>query len=121
MRPQHAQLLAEDLDTETLIRYIDRFFMFYIRTADRLERTASWLNKLDGGIEYLRSVVIDDALGIAADLEADMLRHVETYECEWRAVLDDPMRLARFKPFVNCDEPDEDRAYVRVRGQRQPV
>ncbi|HEV3226408.1 MAG TPA: nitrite reductase large subunit NirB [Acidimicrobiales bacterium] len=121
MRPQHAQLLAEDLDTETLVRYIDRFFILYIRTADRLERTATWLNKLEGGIDYVRRVVIDDALGIAADLEADMARHVATYECEWKAVLDDPIRLARFKPFVNSDEPDEDRAYVRVRGQRQPV
>ena len=69
-------LLAEDLDDETLVRYIDRFLMFYVRTADRLERTATWFNKLDGGIDYLRRVVIDDALGIAAELEADMERHV---------------------------------------------
>jgi nitrite reductase (NADH) large subunit len=121
MRPQHAQLLAEDLDTDTLVRYIDRFFMYYIRTADRLERTATWMNKLDGGIDHVRRVVVDDALGIAADLEADMARHIEAYECEWKAVLDDPVRLARFRPFVNSDDPVDDLAYVRVRGQRQPV
>jgi nitrite reductase (NADH) large subunit len=121
MRPQHAVLLATDLDDDSLVRTIDRFFMFYVRTADRLERTATWLNKLEGGVDYLRRVVIDDALGIAAGLEADMSRHVETYECEWKATLADPQRLARFTAFVNTDDPDPDLAYVRVRGQRQPT
>src|SRR6185503_9971591 len=97
MRPQHAVLLAEDLDDDTLIRYIDRFLMFYIRTADRLERTATWLNKLDGGIDYLRRGVVDDSLGIAAGLGAGMARHVATYECEWRATVEDPVRRARFR------------------------
>src|SRR5512134_3913173 len=93
MRPQHAVLLATDLDHDSLIRYIDRLLMFYIRTADRLERTATWFNKLDGGIEYLREVVIDDVLGIGAELDEMMLRHVEDYECEWAATLADPERL----------------------------
>ena len=53
--------------------------MFYIRTADRLQRTAIWLNKLEGGIDYLRSVIVDDALGIAAELEAEMAHVVDTY------------------------------------------
>jgi nitrite reductase (NADH) large subunit len=121
MRPQHAVLLAEDLDDEGLLRAIDRFLMFYVRTADRLERTATWLNKLEGGVEHLEAVVLDDALGICADLDADMARHVESYECEWQATLADPERLARFRPFVNADEPDLSAAYVRVRGQRRPV
>jgi nitrite reductase (NADH) large subunit len=95
--------------------------MFYVRTADRLERTATWLNKLDGGLDHLRAVVLDDSLGICADLEADMARHVEDYACEWKATLDDPERLARFRPFLNSDDPDDGLAYVRVRGQRQPV
>ncbi|HEY7072547.1 MAG TPA: nitrite reductase large subunit NirB [Acidimicrobiales bacterium] len=121
MRPQHAVLLAEDLDDEALIAAIDRFLMYYVRTADRLERTATWLNKLEGGLDHLKAVVLEDSLGICADLEADMARHVATYECEWRATLADPERLARFQPFVNSDEPDLSRTYVRVRGQRQPV
>jgi nitrite reductase (NADH) large subunit len=121
MRPQHAVLLAADLDDEGLVRAIDRFLMFYVRTADRLERTATWLTNLAGGIDHVRAVVLDDALGIAADLDADMARHVAGYECEWRATLADPARLARFRPFVNSDEPDASGAYVRVRGQRQPV
>jgi nitrite reductase (NADH) large subunit len=120
-RPQHAVLLAEDLDDETLITYIDRFLMYYIRTADRLERTAWWLNKLDGGLDHLKEVVIDDSLGICADLEADIAKHVDTYECEWKATLNDPERLAKFQPFVNVDEPDESLQYLRVRGQKQPV
>jgi nitrite reductase (NADH) large subunit len=121
MRPQHAVLMAEDLDDDALVRAIDRYLMYYMRTADRLERTATWLNKLEGGIDHLKAVVLDDSLGICADLDADIARHVDSYECEWRATLDDPERLARFRPFVNSDEPDGSLAYVRVRGQRQPV
>ncbi len=121
MRPQHAVLMAEDLDDEALVRAIDRYLMYYVRTADRLERTATWLNKLEGGLGHLKAVVLDDSLGICADLDVDMARHVDTYECEWRATLDDPDRMARFRPFLNSDEPDDSLAYVRVRGQRQPV
>ncbi|MDQ6726002.1 MAG: nitrite reductase large subunit NirB, partial [Actinomycetota bacterium] len=121
MRPQHAQLLAADLDRETVFRYLDRFLMFYVRTADRLERTSVWLGKLDGGIEYLRNVVIDDVLGICAELEADMDRHVESYECEWKATLDDPERLDRFRTFVNSDESDPNVVFVTERGQPRPA
>jgi nitrite reductase (NADH) large subunit len=121
MRPQHAVLFAEDLDTVTLIRYLDRFLMFYIRTADRLERTATWFRRLDGGVEYLRRVVIGDELGICAELEADMARHVASYECEWKATLDDPRRVARFRSFVNSDSLDDSIVHVRERGQRRPA
>ncbi|HEX2118608.1 MAG TPA: nitrite reductase large subunit NirB, partial [Acidimicrobiales bacterium] len=121
MRPKHAQLLAADLDRETVFTYLDRFLMFYVRTADRLERTSVWLEKLEGGIDYLRSVVIHDALGICAELEADMARHVETYECEWKAVVDDPDRMERFRTFVNSDEADPNVIFVTERGQPRPA
>jgi nitrite reductase (NADH) large subunit len=121
MRPQHAVLFAEDLDTDTLIRYLDRFLMFYIRTADRLERTAPWFNKLEGGIDYLRSVVIDDRLDINAELEADMAKHVTSYQCEWKGVLEDPEKLAQFRSFINADEPDGSMVYIRERGQKRPA
>lgn len=120
--PRHADLLATDLDDETLVRYIDRFLMFYIRTADRLERTSVWLEKLEGGIDYLKQVVIEDSLGIAEELEADMQRHVDTYECEWKATLDDPGRLRRFVTFVNAPgEPDPDIVFIRERDQLRPA
>jgi nitrite reductase (NADH) large subunit len=121
MRPRHADLLAEDLTTEQLVQAIDRFLMYYVRTADRLERTATWMEKLEGGLDHVKAVVLDDSLGLAADLEADMARHVESYECEWKATLADPERAAKFVSFVNSDEPDPTLAYVRVRGQRQPA
>ena len=121
MRPQHAVLLASDLSSEDLIRYIDRFLMFYIRTADRLERTAVWFNKLDGGIEYLRSVIIDDSLGIAAELEAEMERHVASYECEWKATIEDPVRVRRFRSFINDDRPDPTIVKVPERAQQRPA
>lgn len=121
MRPQHAELLASDLDDETLVRYVDRFLMFYIRTADRLERTATWLNKLEGGISYLRSVVVDDVLEIGAELEADMDRHVAGYRCEWREVVDDPGRRQLFRTFVNSPDPDPDIVRVSERGQMRPA
>ena len=121
MRPTHAQVLAEDLDAATLIRSIDRYLMWYVRTAERLERTATWQRKLPGGIDFVRRVVLDDALGIGADLEADMARHVAGYECEWSATLDDPDRLARFVTFVNSPEPDPTVTRVEIRGQRVPA
>jgi nitrite reductase (NADH) large subunit len=121
LKPQHAVLLAADIDRETVIRYLDRFLMFYIRTADRLERTATWLNKLDGGIDYLRRVVIDDCLGLCAEFEADMAGHVESYHCEWKATIDDPARMARFRTFVNSDEADPNIVFVTERGQPRPA
>jgi len=120
MRPAHAQLLAEDLDTDALVRCIDRYLMWYVRTADRLERTATWQRKLPGGIDQVRRVVVDDALGIGADLDADMARHVATYECEWSATLADPVRLSRFRSLVNEPAGAPLPARVEIRGQRVP-
>jgi nitrite reductase (NADH) large subunit len=120
MKPQHAQLLAEDLDQDTLIRYIDRFLMFYIRTANRLERTATWLNKLEGGMDYLKQVIIADSLGICAELEAEMAYHVATYACEWKATLEDPEKLQRFSHFVNSAQPDPSLTRIEERGQTRP-
>ncbi len=121
MRPAHAELLAEDLDDDTLVRYIDRYLMWYVRTADRLERTATWQRKLPGGIDYVRRVVVEDELGLSGDLEADMQRHVDHYRCEWTETLQHPERLARFVSFVNTDTPDPSIVQVRIRGQRQPA
>jgi nitrite reductase (NADH) large subunit len=121
-RPRHADLFASDLSTEDLIRYIDRFLMFYIRTADRLQRTAGWLESLDGGLDYLRSVIVDDALGLCAELDAAMARHVESYSDEWRATVDDPGRLHRFASFINAPEtPDPSISFEVERGQPVPV
>ena len=102
--PKHAQLLAGGLDDETLIRYIDRYLMFYIRTADRLQRTAPWVESLDGGLDHLKAVVCEDSLGIAAELEAAMAKHVLGYKDEWAGVLEDPEKLSRFVSFVNAPE-----------------
>ena len=121
MKPQHAQLFAIDLDEDTLIRYLDRFLMFYVRTADRLQRTAAWFNNLEGGIAYLRQVLVEDSLGICAELEADMARIVGSYRCEWRATLEDPVKLARFRTFVNSSEPDPSLVRVPQRAQHRPA
>lgn len=103
-KPQHALLLAADVDEETCIKYIDRFLMFYIKTADPLTRTATWLNKMEGGIEYLKNVVINDSLGMCAEWEAEMQRHVATYECEWKVAIETPEIRKRFNHFVNAPE-----------------
>jgi nitrite reductase (NADH) large subunit len=121
MKPRHADLLASDLDKETTIRYIDRMLMFYVRTADRLQRTASWLDNLEGGLEYLRAVVCDDKLGIASELEAAMANVVGTYECEWKKAITDPVTLRRFKHFVNADTMDPDIVLIDERGQKRPA
>ncbi|MBX2808370.1 MAG: nitrite reductase large subunit NirB [Cellvibrionaceae bacterium] len=121
MRPRHTDLLATDLDKQTLIRYIDRFLMFYVRTADRLQRTSVWLENLEGGIEYIKEVVIDDTLNIAAELEAEMAANIANYQCEWKTTLDHEEQLKRFKHFINTDKTDDNLAYVVERGQRRPA
>ncbi len=121
MKPRHADLFATDLDDETLIRYIDRFLMFYIRTADRLQRTARWLEELEGGLDYLKEVVIEDKLGLGAELEAQMQMLVDTYECEWKKTIEDPEKLKRFRHFVNSDKGDSNVVFVQERGQIRPA
>ncbi len=121
MRPQHAQLFATDLDEATVVKYLDRFLMFYIRTADRLQRTASWLNTLEGGMDYLRQVIVEDSLGICAELEAEMALVVGTYQCEWKATLADPEKLERFRPFINVEAPDPSIVFIRQRAQHRPA
>jgi nitrite reductase (NADH) large subunit len=121
-QPAHAQLLAKDLDDETLIKYIDRYLMYYIRTADRLQRTARWQEELDGGLKHVEDVVVHDTLGIAEDLEAAMAKHVDTYEDEWAETLKDPERLRRFRSFVNApNQKDDSIAFVPERGQIRPA
>ena len=121
MKPRHADLLASDLDGPTLIRYVDRFLMFYIRTADRLQRTSVWLDHLEGGLDYLRQVVIEDKLGIAAELETDMARVIDSYQCEWRKAINDPQTLKRFRHFVNSDRADDNVVFIEERGQIRPA
>jgi nitrite reductase (NADH) large subunit len=121
-KPRHAELFVSDVDTETLFRTIDRFLMFYVRTADRLQRTAAWIESLDGGIEHLREVIVDDKLGICDDLDAAMAKHVESYADEWAGVLNDPAKLARFRSFVNApDTPDPTITFREERGQPVPL
>ena len=103
-KPQHALLLATDLDEVTCIKYIDRFLMFYIKTADTLTRTATWLNKMEGGIDYLRNVVLNDSLGMAAQWEAEMQVLVNCYKCEWKEAIENPEIRKRFSHFVNAPE-----------------
>ncbi|MDJ0410967.1 nitrite reductase large subunit NirB [Rhodococcoides fascians] len=120
--PKHAQLLASNLDDATLVSYIDRYLMFYVRTADRLQRTAPWLESLDGGLDHLKAVVCEDSLGIGAELEADMARHVAGYKDEWAGVLEDVEKLGRFVSFVNAPaEADPTIAFDESGARKVPV
>jgi nitrite reductase (NADH) large subunit len=121
MKPRHAELFASDLDKATLIRYVDRFLMFYSRTADRLQRTSTWRDNLEGGLEYLQDVVINDKLELAAELEADMQRVVDTYVCEWKEAVTNPETRARFRHFVNSESKDENVVFIEERGQIRPA
>jgi nitrite reductase (NADH) large subunit len=104
------------------VRYLDRFLMYYVRTADRLQRTAPWVDSLDGGLDRVREVVVDDALGLGSELEAAMATHVDGYQDEWRATLDDPDKLARFVSFVNAPgTPDPHISFAEERGQAVPA
>lgn len=121
IKPRHADLLATGIDDTTLVQYIDRFLMFYIRTGDRLQRTSTWLDNLEGGIDYVKQVVCEDSLGIGAELETDMQKLVDTYECEWKKAINDPESLKRFRHFVNSDAPDSSVVFVAERGQIRPA
>ncbi|TYP97287.1 assimilatory nitrite reductase (NAD(P)H) large subunit precursor [Sphingobacterium allocomposti] len=119
-KPQHALLLASDIDEETCIRYIDRFLMFYIHTADPLTRTATWLNKMDGGIDYLKNVIVNDSLGMAENWEQEMQGLVDAYQCEWKVAVNDPDIRKRFVHFVNApDEKDSNIRFDELRGQKK--
>ncbi|CAG5016238.1 Nitrite reductase [NAD(P)H] [Dyadobacter sp. CECT 9275] len=118
-KPQHAQLLATDIDRDTCIRLIDRFLMFYIKTADPLTRTATWLNKMEGGIHYLKAVVVDDALKIADELERDMQALIDVYKCEWKEVVESPELRKRFSHFVNAPVKDPTVAFEPMREQKR--
>lgn len=119
--PRHAELFATDLDTETLVRYIDRIIMFYIKTADKLQRTSKWRESLEGGLAYLQAVIIEDSLGIAEELEAQMELLIENYVCEWAETINDTEKLKRFRHFVNSEQGDDNVVFVTERDQIRPA
>lgn len=121
MKPRHADLFATGLDDATLVKYIDRFLMFYVRTADRLQRTSVWMDNLEGGLKYLKSVIIEDKLGIGAELENDMQRVVDAYQCEWKSTIGDAEKLKRFRTFVNSEKRDNTVVFVEERNQIRPA
>lgn len=121
MKPRHAELIATDLGKAELVRLIDRFLMFYVRTADRLQRTSTWRESLEGGLDYLKDVLVGDSLGIGAELEAQMQHVVDTYQCEWTTAINDPEVRKRFRSFVNSEQADPRIAFVRERGQIRPA
>lgn len=121
MKPRHADLFATGLDKATLIKYIDRFLIFYVRTADRLQRTSVWMENMEGGLDYLKSVVIDDKLGLCGELEQQMQYVIDTYHCEWKATLANEEKLKRFRHFINSDQADDNVVFVEERGQIRPA
>ncbi len=121
MKPRHADLFATGLDKETLIKYIDRFLIFYVRTAARLQRTSVWMENMEGGLDYLKGVVIDDKLGLCEQLEQQMEHVIDTYQCEWKTTIEDENKLKRFRHFINSDQPDDNVVFVEERGQIRPA
>ncbi|MEY4589198.1 MAG: nitrite reductase large subunit [Pseudomonadota bacterium] len=121
MKPRHADLFATGLNDEQLIKYIDRFLMFYVRTGDRLQRTSVWMDNLEGGLKYLKSVIIDDKLGLGAELENEMQSVVNTYQCEWKSTIEDAEKSKRFRTFVNSDAKDNTVVFVEERAQIRPA
>jgi nitrite reductase (NADH) large subunit len=121
MKPRHAELFASDLSKEELVRLIDRVLMFYVSTADRLQRTSTWRDNLEGGLAYLQDVILKDSLGLNAELEAQMQHVVDTYQCEWKTAVNTPEVRQRFRSFVNSDKRDEHIVFVEERGQIRPA
>lgn len=121
MKPRHADLFATGLNDEQLVAYIDRFLMFYVRTADRLQRTSVWLDNMEGGLKYLKGVILDDKLGLGDELEKEMQLVVNTYQCEWKSTIEDAEKVKRFRTFVNSDATDNTVVFVEERAQIRPA
>ncbi|MEM9159450.1 MAG: nitrite reductase large subunit NirB [Verrucomicrobiota bacterium] len=121
MKPRHADLFATDLDEETITKYIDRFLMYYIKTADKLTRTSVWVESLVGGMEHLREVIIDDKLGICEELDKQMAHLVDTYHCEWKDAIEDEEKMKLFSHFGNSEESDANIKFVRERDELRPA
>lgn len=121
MKPRHGDLLAADLDQQSLITFLDRFMMFYIRTADRLQRTSLWLESLEGGIDYLRDVIVNDRLGLNSQMEEQLAALRATAHCEWKTTLEDKAHLTRFAHFINSSQRDPDVQWVAERDQHRPA
>ena len=121
MKPRHGDLFATDLDDDTLVKYVDRILMFYVQTGDRLQRTSTWLDNLEGGLAYLQDVIMKDSLGINDSLESQMKSIVGTYQCEWKTTIEDPEALKRFQPFVNSNKADGNIVFVTEREQIRPA
>ena len=121
MKPRHAELFGSDMSKKDMVRMIDRVLMFYVRTADCLQRTSTWREKLEGGLDYLKDVLIKDSLGLCAELEDQMQHVVNTYQCEWKTAVNGPETRKRFRSFVNSDKADEHIMFVKERGQIRPA
>jgi len=120
--PRHSEILAKDVPPDDVIPMLDRYLMFYMRTADKLQRTARWVENLPGGIKYLREVILEDKLGICAELEKQMQELIGTFFCEWTEVLNDPEKRRVFQQFANTDQTIEPAVEkVEERGQQRPA
>ena len=121
MKPRHADLIATGLDKAALIQLIDRFLSFYVRSAARLQRTSVWLDNLEGGLDYLKAVIIADRLGLCEQFEQHIAHVVASYQCEWQTTINDTEKLKRFRQFINSDLPDDNVVMVQERGQLRPA
>ncbi|MFQ5580111.1 MAG: nitrite reductase large subunit NirB [Nitrospiria bacterium] len=120
-KPRHADLFATDIDEETAVTYIDRFLTYYMMTADKLTRTSVWIDKLEGGMDHLKEVVIENKLGICDELDEQMQYLVDSYKCEWTEVVNDPERRLVFRQFTNTDENESSIEIISERGQLRPA
>jgi nitrite reductase (NAD(P)H) len=120
-KPRHSELLAKDVAPTEVIPILDRYLMFYIRTADKLQSTARWVESLPGGIAYLRDVILHDKLGINASLEAQMQELVDSFFDEWAEAINTPSIAAKFRQFANTTDTLETMELEVDRGQTRPV
>ena len=121
MKPRHAELIKTEQSKQDLVRMIDRVLMFYVSTAERLQRTSTWRENLEGGLDYLKDVLQKDSLRLCAELESQMQQVVDTSQFEWKTAVTDPETRKRFRTFVNSDQPDENVVFVQERGQIRPA
>jgi nitrite reductase (NADH) large subunit len=81
-RVRKGDLLVVVDSHEAVLRYIGRFMQYYREHAKYLERTFDFVERM--GIDRLRGVLVDDAEGICAELDAAIGAAAEAYVDPWQ-------------------------------------
>ncbi|RFU19604.1 FAD-dependent oxidoreductase [Geodermatophilus marinus] len=83
---------------EEVLTLVGRFVQYYREHANWLERTYDFVPRV--GLERIRQVVLEDADGIVADLDANLQRSIDAYRDPWGQDGAEPATPGQFRPSL---------------------